>query len=97
MLFCSSRLQSVTPQLHTLTSISLSDACTLAHTFSVTHTSAVLNSRFGVFPQCTEQALTSTVREAVQDVALVAQALKAAGVVDAGVVAGPLEGALVNV
>lgn len=50
-----------------------------------------------MFPQCTEQALTSTVREAVQDVALVAQALKAAGVVDAGVVARPLEGALVNV
>lgn len=99
MLFCSSRLQPVTPQLHTPKSISLSDACTRAHTFSVTHThtSAVLNSRFGVFPQCTEQALTSAVREAVQDVALVAQALEAAGVVDAGVVAGPLEGALVNV
>lgn len=41
--------------------------------------------------------LTSAVSEAVQDVALVAEALEAAGVVDAGVVAGPLEGALVNV
>lgn len=41
--------------------------------------------------------LTSTVSEAVQDVALVAQALKAARVVDAGVVAGSLKGALVDV
>ena len=35
--------------------------------------------------------------EAVQDVSLVAQALEAARVVDAGVVAGSLKGALVNV
>ena len=42
-------------------------------------------------------SLTSTVSEAVQDVTLVAQALKAAWVVDAGVVAGSLEGALVDV
>lgn len=35
--------------------------------------------------------------EAVQDVAFVADALKAAGVVDAGVITGPLERALVNV
>lgn len=43
------------------------------------------------------RALTSAVSEAVQDVALVAQALEAARVVDAGVVTGSLEGALVNV
>lgn len=35
--------------------------------------------------------------EAVQDVSLVAQALEAARVVDAGVVAGSFKGALVNV
>lgn len=46
---------------------------------------------------CTEHNLTSTVSEAVQDVSLVAQALEAARVVDAGVVTGSLEGALVNV
>lgn len=43
------------------------------------------------------RALTSAVSEAVQDVALVTQALEAAGVVDAGVVTGSLEGALVDV
>lgn len=41
--------------------------------------------------------LTSTVCEAVEDVSLVAQALEAAGIVDAGVVAGPLKGALIDV
>lgn len=41
--------------------------------------------------------LTSAVSEAIQDVSLVAQALKAAGIVDTGVVAGPLKGALVDV
>lgn len=35
--------------------------------------------------------------EAVHDVSLVAQALEAAGVVDAGVVTGSLKGALINV
>lgn len=39
----------------------------------------------------------STVSEAVQDVSLVAQALKAARVIDAGVVTGSLKGALINV
>lgn len=43
------------------------------------------------------RALTSAVSEAIQDVALVAQALEAARVVDAGVITGSLEGALVNV
>lgn len=92
--------RSVTPHLHTLKSISLSDACTPAHTLSVTHT----HTHFGgvrkpvlVYFSWALSRLTSTVSEAVQDVSLVAQALKAAGVVDAGVVAGPLEGALVNV
>lgn len=68
-----------------------------SHTFCHTHTSAVSESQFGVFLLCAEPTLTSTVSEAVQDVSLVAQALKAAGVVDAGVVAGSLEGALINV
>lgn len=58
-----------------------------------THPSAVSSSHFHV----SEQTLTSAVSEAVQDVSLLAQALKAAGVVDAGVVAGSLKGALVNV
>lgn len=48
-------------------------------------------------PTAPLRSLTSAVGEAVQDVALVAEALEAAGVVDAGVVAGPLEGALVDV
>lgn len=41
--------------------------------------------------------LTSAVREAVEDVAFVAVALEAAGRVDAEVVAGPVERALVDV
>lgn len=41
--------------------------------------------------------LTSAVSQAVQDVAFVAQALEAAGVVDARVVARPLEGALIDI
>lgn len=41
--------------------------------------------------------LTSAVSEAIQDVSLVAQALKAARIVDTGVVAGPFKGALVDV
>lgn len=48
-------------------------------------------------PGPARHTLTSAVGEAVEDVALVAQALEAAGVVDARVVAGPLEGALVDV
>lgn len=57
---------------------------------SVTHTPALpLDS--------SEQTLTSAVGEAVHYVSLVAQALEAARVVDAGVVTGSLEGALVNV
>lgn len=50
--------------------------------------------------QCRGRAgrlLTSAVSQAVQDEAFVAQALEAAGVVDARVVAGPLEEALVDV
>lgn len=46
---------------------------------------------------CAGAALTSTVCEAIQGVALVAGALEGAGVVDARVVARPLEGALVDV
>lgn len=71
-----------------------------SHTFCHTHTHTLRRCQkasFGVFLLSAEPTLTSTVSEAVQDVSLVAQALKAAGVVDAGVVAGPLEGALVNV
>lgn len=41
--------------------------------------------------------LTSTVREAVEDVAFVTQALEAPGRVDAEMVAGAVEGALVDV
>lgn len=41
--------------------------------------------------------LTSAVSQAIQDVAFVAQALEAAGVVDARVVARPLKGALIDI
>lgn len=44
-----------------------------------------------------ELTLTSTVSQTVQDVSFVAQALKAAGVVDACVITGSLKGALINV
>lgn len=44
-----------------------------------------------------ELTLTSTVSQTVQDVSFVAQALKAAGVVDARVITGSLKGALINV
>lgn len=44
-----------------------------------------------------ELTLTSTVSQAVQDVSFVAQALKAARVVDACVITGSLKGALINV
>lgn len=73
-------------------------ALKLTHFLSHTHTvRQCQKASFGVFLLCSEPTLTSTVSEAVQDVSLVAQALKAAGVVDAGVVTGSLEGALVNV
>lgn len=62
------------------------------HTHARAHTQPTLQQAL----EC-RRALTSAVSEAVQDVALVAEALEAAGVVDAGVVTGPLEGALVNV
>lgn len=102
--------RSMTPHLHTLKSISLSDANTQTHIiYFVTHTSAVSNSKFlpnlqfHVLLPCSghwdrsEVTLTYTVSKAVQDVSLFAQTLKAARVVDAGVVTGSLKGALVNV
>lgn len=44
-----------------------------------------------------ELTLTSTVSQTVQDVSFVAQALKAARVVDACVITGSFKGALINV
>lgn len=83
----------MTPHLHTLKSISFSNACTQSNTFFCQkHLSCV---KVPCIPP--RRTLTSAVSEAVQDVALVAQALEAARVVDAGVVTGSLEGALVNV
>lgn len=52
---------------------------------------------FHVFFSFSELTLTSTVSQTVQDVSFVAQALKAARVVDACVITGSLKGALVNV
>lgn len=47
---------------------------------------------------CPDQGwLTSTVRQAVEDVAFVTETLETAGGVDTKVVAGPVEGALVDV
>lgn len=43
------------------------------------------------------QTLTSTVGEAVENIPLLAQTLKTAGVVDTGVITGPLKGTLVYV